>query len=72
MQKVLYKTCQSKNTCSTGTPNLNDQVNFRKSWVTIRGVTQCTKYYMKLIKVKKRVLLEHQILTNEKIQQNNR
>ena len=72
MQKILYKTCQSKNTCSTVTPNLDDQQNLRKPQVTIRGGTDCTKYYMKLIKVKKRVLLEHQIITNEKIEQNNR
>ena len=58
--------------CSTGTPNLDDQQNLRKQQVTIRGGTECGKYHMKLIKVKKRVLLEHQIITNEKIQQNNR
>ena len=70
MQKNLNKTCQSyKKTCSTGTPNLDDQQNFRKPRVTIRGLTQCTKI---LSKAKKRVLLEHQIITNEKIEQNNR
>ena len=72
MHKLIYKTCQIRNTCSTGTPNLDDQQNLRKPQVTIHGGTEYTIYYMKLINVKKRVLLEHQIITNEKIQQNNR
>ena len=38
---------KSKIVCSTGTPNLSEQVISKKPQGTIRGLTQCTKLMYK-------------------------